>query len=205
MVEKACVRLRVVIGLIVLMMGLSSERADARFRVCNQMNQRLSVAFGYVDRTRGWVAQGWWVINADQCTNIYEADLDNRYYYVLAEPTGGGAPLKGGKVAFCIQDTSFLLYQAQYGSSSPEDCAKAGLRSAAFISIDVGAGQKNHLLNFTGNAPSSASVAAPAPPPVAAAPPPPRPPVAEAPRPVAPPAAPGGGAGTACQRYPNLC
>jgi uncharacterized membrane protein len=197
------VRLRIVLGLMVVMLGLGTERADARFRVCNQMDQRLSVAFGYVDRTRGWTAQGWWVIETKQCTNIYEPDLDNRYYYVFAQPTAAGTPLQGGTVPFCIQGKSFLLYQEQYGKSTPEDCAKAGLQSVPFISIDVGQGQPNHVLNLTGTTNASASTA-PAPPPQPPNYPPPQPPIAQVPRP-APPAGGGGGGGTSCQRYPNLC
>jgi uncharacterized membrane protein len=200
------VRSGTVVGLMVLVLWLTTERADAGFRVCNQFEQRLSVAFGYVDRTKGWVAQGWWVINPGQCTNVHGDDLDNRYYYVFAQPTAGGPPWKGGKVAFCIQDKSFLLYQAEYGKNTAEDCAKAGLQSAAFISVDVGPGEKNHTFNFSGNAsPNPVAVAPPSGPPVAAAPPPSQPPVAVAPRPTPPPAGSGGGGGAACQRFPNLC
>ena len=194
-------RSRAVVGLMVLVAGFTTERADARFRVCNQFNQSLSVSFGRVDRSRGWVAQGWWVVNPDQCTNIYEPDLDNRYYYVLAEPTAGGPAWKGGTVPFCVSEKSFLLYQDQYGKDTPEDCAKAGLRSAPFISVDVGKGEKNHVFTFSGGGSAR--------PPVAAAPPssqppqPPQPPIAAAPRP--PPQPAGSPNGTACQRYPNLC
>ena len=188
---------RAVLGLTILLVGLTGERADAGFRVCNQVEQRLSIAFGYVDRARGWVAQGWWVVNAGQCTSIYNADLDNRYYYVFAEPTGGGPPWKGGKVPFCIQDKAFLLYQAEYGKDTPEDCTKAGLRPAQFIAVDVGPGVKNHTINFSGNETAQ--------PPAATAPPPSQPSAAVPPRPVPPAAAPGGGGGTPCQRYPNLC
>jgi uncharacterized membrane protein len=194
-----------VVGLMVLLLGLTTERADARFRVCNQSEQRLSVAFGYVDHTKGWIAQGWWIIETNQCTNIYEPELDNRYYYVFAQPTAGGPPWKGGKVAFCIQDKSFLLYQEQYGKNTPEDCGKAGLKSAAFISADVGAGQKNHTFTFQGDAPPNAVAVVPPPsqPSVAPRPQPQAP--AAAPRPAPPPAGPGGAGSAACQRYPNLC
>ena len=198
-------RSRAVLGLMALLLVLSAERADAGFRVCNQFEQRLSIAFGYVDRARGWVAQGWWVIDTNQCTSLYAADLDNRYYYILAKPTAGGPDWKGGKVPFCIQEQQFLLFQAQYGRNTPEDCAKAGLQSAQFISVDVGQGEKNHTFTFGGNAPAVKRLPTipPAQPPVAVTPPPPQPPVAVAPPPV-PPVPPGGG-GTACQRYPNLC
>jgi uncharacterized membrane protein len=194
-------RSRAVLGLIAFLLALGAERADAGFRVCNQFEQRLSIAFGYVDRARGWVAQGWWVIDTNQCTSLYAADLDNRYYYILAKPTAGGPDWKGGKVPFCIQEQQFVLVQAQYGKDTPEECAKAGLESALFISVDVGAGEKNHTFTFGGSAPAVQRLPNVAP--AATTQPPAQPPVAVAPRP-APPVPPGGG-GTACQRYPNLC
>jgi uncharacterized membrane protein len=184
------------------MIVLTGQPANAGFRVCNQSDIRISVALGRVDRARGWVAQGWWVIDAGQCASVYEADLDNRYYYLYAESTAdGGKTTWSGKVPFCTQGQSFLLFQAQYGKNTPEDCAKAGLDSVNFNAVDVGQ-DKNHTHNFSGggNAKSQPPVAA------APAPQPSQAPVAAAPRPAPPPAAPGGGSGgAACQRYPNLC
>ena len=172
------------------MFALTGQRAEAGFRVCNQSSLRISVAFGYVDRARGWVAQGWWVVDTANCADVYGADLDNRYYYFFAKSTAdGGKTTWSGKVPFCIQEQKFLLFQAQYGKNAPDDCANAGLEFANFNVVDVGQ-SKNHTLNFAGTG-------SPAPP-VTPAP---------APRPTPPPVAPGGGGGggTACQRYPNLC
>jgi len=193
---------RAVLGLVALMVALTGQRADAGFRVCNQSNFRMSVALGYVDRARGWVAQGWWVINAAQCTELVTNDLNNRYYYLYAESTAdGGKTTWSGKVPFCIQKQKFLLFQAEYGKNTLDDCAKAGLELANFDVVDVGQ-SKNHTLNFAGGG----NVQPPSQPPVTAAPQPSQGPVTAAPRPALPPAAPGGAAGgAACQRYPNLC
>jgi uncharacterized membrane protein len=176
------------------MVVLAGQRADAGFRVCNQSDLRISVALGYVDRARGWVAQGWWVIDAAKCASVYAADLDNRYYYLYAESTAdGGKTTWSGKVPFCIQKQKFLLFQAEYGKNTPDDCAKAGLELVNFDVVDVGQ-SKNHTLNFAGGGNPQSR---PSQSPVTAAP---------APQPALPPAAPGGGTGgTACQRYPNLC
>ena len=192
-------RFRAAVGLMVFMAGLTAESADARFRVCNKSDTVLSVAFGRIDRARGWVAKGWWVIDTGRCANVYPDDLDNRYFYAYAEAKGGGPAWKGGTVPFCVEDSEFLLFQEQYGKNTPEDCAKAGLRSARFISIDVGQGERNHTLNFSGPLSPSSSAAPPSPqPPIAEGPPP------SQPSPVAPPPT-GSEGGAACQRYPNLC
>jgi uncharacterized membrane protein len=187
------VKLRILLTLMVVMIGLNTQRAVAGFRVCNQFEQTLSVAFGFLDHTRGWAAQGWWIIKPGDCAVVHGEDLDNRYYYVFAHPTDGGPPWKGGKAGFCIQKDKFLLYQAQFGKNTPEDCAAAGLQWGAFISADVGVGEKNHLFNFSGGNPG------------AVAPPPYPGPGAVAPPPMPPSPGPGGAGGTSCQRYPNLC
>jgi uncharacterized membrane protein len=199
------VRHRVALGVAILLTAtcIGGRQADAGFRVCNQDNQRISVAMGYVDHVRGWMAEGWWVIGPGECTSIHEADLDNRYYYLYAKSTDGGKSTWSGDVPFCIQDRKFLLLQAQYGKNTRDDCAKAGLDFAQFVTVEVGH-DTNHTHNFAG-----AGGAPVAPPAVAggggAQPRPYQSPVAVAPAPQpAPPAAPGGG-GAACQRYPNLC
>ena len=171
---------RVVIGLLAFLIGLATKPAEAGFRVCNNSSDRINIAFGYVDRNRGWTAEGWWTINPAQCSNVHEDDLDNRYYYVLAEPTDGGPPWKGGTVPFCVSEKSFRIYQEKFGKSTQDECAKAGYRSAVFIVVDVGQGQKNHLHNFGAPTPPTAAAPQQQQPPVATAPPPPQPPVATA-------------------------
>jgi uncharacterized membrane protein len=181
---------RAVLGLAALMVALTGQPADAGFRVCNRSDLRISVALGYIDRARGWVAQGWFVIDAGQCSSVYAADLTNRYYYLYAESTAdGGKTTWSGKVPFCIQKQKFLLFQAEYGKNTPDDCAKAGLEFANFVIVDAGQ-DKNHTHAFTGGGNAQS--------------PPSQSPVVAPPAPT--PVAPGGGAGgTACQRYPNLC
>jgi uncharacterized membrane protein len=192
---------RAVLGLTALMVAFSAQRADAGFRVCNQSDVRISVALGYLDKPRGWVAEGWWVIDVGQCSTLYRADLDNRYYYVFAKSTAdGGKTTWSGKIPYCIQPLEkFVLVQAQYGKRSQDDCAKAGLGAVNFDVVDTGK-EKNHTLNLAGGA----TTQAPPSPPPSYQPSPVTP--GPAPQPAPPPVAPGGGGGgTACQRYPNLC
>jgi hypothetical protein len=156
------------------------------------------------------VAEGWWIIAVNQCKSVHDADLDNRYYYLYAKSIDGGKATWSGNVPFCVRNQRFTLLQAQYGKNTRDDCAAAGLASAQFLTVDVGH-SKNHTHNFSGVAGGGAAGGLVAPPAVAGngnmRPRPNQTPVATAPatQPL-PPATPGGGAaGTACQRYPNLC
>ena len=211
---------RAALGLVVLLIALSTgaQRAQASLRFCNNGTLSIDVAIGYVDRERGWVSEGWWVIDGGQCKVAISSDLNNRYYYYYA--TGRDGTKYTGETAFCIDMKKFTLYQSQYGKNTEAECTQAGLRFAKFRTLDV-EGSKNHTLNLGSPAPSGAAPVAPgasaAPAPQVVQPPaiaggnvqprPYQPPAGAAPQlPAPPPAAAGGGAGgTACQRYPNLC
>jgi uncharacterized membrane protein len=165
------------LAVVLTVITVGATPAHAEFNVCNQFERRIDVAFGYVDRARGWVAQGWWILDAGQCKNLHNGDLDNRYYYLFIRSIG---EVKwSGEVPFCIQKKKFLLVQAEYGKNTPDDCAKAGLDYAQFFKVDVG-GAKSHTYNLvaTSNAgtPGGVPGGEPPRPPVATVPPPQPPP-----------------------------
>lgn len=208
---------RSVFGSIIVLTAIctGAQTAEAGLKFCNQGNFKFTVAFGYIDREKGWVAKGWAAIEGGECKNALTTPLDNRYYYFYAVGRGPDQSLVkySGETAFCVQQTRFVLYQAEYGKSSPEECAKGGLRSEKFMKIDV-KGSPDYTVNL-GSPPQNAGPGAPpASPPATAAPYPPGPSAAPPPsvatgQPQAnqPPApAPSGGASSpSCQRYPNLC
>jgi uncharacterized membrane protein len=233
------VRHRTALGSIILLTAICTgvQRAQAGLRFCNQGNFKFSVAVGYVDREKGWVAKGWAGLEGGECKDAIRTPLDNRYYYFYAAGRGPDRThvKYTGETPFCVQSTKFVLYQAEYGKSSPEECGKGGLRSEMFMKIDV-QGKPDYTINLgspdnppnQGAGPTTASGGPPAapaggtaqppanqPPPFASAGPaaaPVRPPAVATganvqPRPnqPAPSAAPGGGGSGACQRYPNLC
>jgi uncharacterized membrane protein len=178
--------------------AIQAQPAQAGFQVCNQFVRHISVAFGFVDRERGWVARGWANVDPGQCKSLHRADLDNRYYYLLIRARGGG--VWGGDVPFCIKHEKFTLVQAQYGKNTPDDCAKAGLESAQFFKVDVGQ-EKDHTYTVTAsnNPGGGAPGEQPRRPPVAPAPGqrypqapqtyPQQPPSEQAPQPYRPPVA----------------
>jgi uncharacterized membrane protein len=205
----------------VLLVAISTgaQRAEAGLRFCNEANFKFNVAVGYIDREKGWVGEGWWVLEGGECKEAIKAQLSNRYYYFHAwgrEP-GQTVVKYNGETPFCIESKKFTLFQAAYGKDTQEECSKAGLRSEKFLKIDVN-GKTDHTINLRGPDTPPGANAAPAPrpaqPPAVAGggnvQPPPNQPPPNQPRPNQQPAAPstapgGGGSQTACQRFPNLC
>ncbi len=196
-------RHRIVFGLAALLAAFSTgtQQAHAGLHFCNASNVRISVAIGFPDGANGLVGQGWWVIKGGECQEAITGNLDGRYYYFYAQTTDGPSKKTySGDTPFCLQSVRFKFAEAQYGKDSEADCTKAGLEFAKFVRVDVG-NSKDHTVKFMGDDPPGGNVAPPSPPvqpPSGASP---RPPIALPPRPPAPSPV----AGTACQRYPNLC
>jgi uncharacterized membrane protein len=191
------VRNRTAFGLIMLLTGISAgaPQAQAGLRICNQGNIKYRTAVGYVDRQKGWVARGWMSLEPGECKDALSFRLDNRYYYYYAVGREENSHIKiTGDNAFCIESRKFKIYQADYGKSTPDDCAKDGLRSEKFKKVDV-QGKPEFTINLGGpDQPAPGGEPTPAPPqsPVANVPPPPprQPPVVQQPPPaVQPPVA----------------
>ena len=142
---------------------LGAQPANAGFRVCNQFERLVSVVFGFVDRQRGWMAQGWYGLKPGECKIVHQGDLDNRYYYLFAHARDNN-PMWGGDIPFCIQRDRFLLAQSQYGKDTPDDCHRAGLDYAQFFKVDVN-GTKDFTYNLMASRNSGNPGSVPPPPP----------------------------------------
>jgi uncharacterized membrane protein len=143
-------RLRVALGLAVLLAAISTgaQRAQAGLRFCNNFPIRLEVAISYPDGPRGWIAQGWWIIDGGQCQEVIVGSLKSRYYYYFAHGSDGG-PRFSGETPYCIQTRKFLFYEAQFGRRTEADCAHVGLRVENFKALDTG-DSKNHTVRLGG-------------------------------------------------------
>lgn len=174
-----------VLAAIVATVATTAARAD--FRVCNKANERVQVAFGYdAGGKRGWFSEGWWVLQAGECAVVRQGNLTNRFYYLYAEGERSDLIWDGGTdsdaARFCIERRRFLLNRNQHGSADDASCKRFGLESRNFFAVDTG-DQLTWTQDLT-------LAAAPSPPPPVATPSPPKGP---------PPA------GSACERFPNLC
>lgn len=143
-------RHRIALGLTALLTAIfgGTHYAEAGLQFCNQGNFKLSVAVGYVDREKGWVARGWQSLEPGECKDALSFPLDNRYYYFHARGHDENSSVRyTGETAFCIESRKFRIYQADYGKSSPDECKRDGLRSEKFMKIDV-KGKPEYTVNL---------------------------------------------------------
>jgi uncharacterized membrane protein len=57
--------------------------ARADLRMCNNTNNRVSVALGYTDG-QNWVSEGWWNLKSLDCVTLLRGALAAEYYYLYA-------------------------------------------------------------------------------------------------------------------------
>jgi uncharacterized membrane protein len=188
------------------LLAASSGESRADFRVCNQSGAQVKLAFGHSDTRFGWTSRGWWTLPAGACQQVLYGDITRGYYYVYTldsanRPINVPAEQVGG--TFCIKDDNFDLRSSSY--MTPQNhiaCEANGLKGVKFRVVEVGDGNPNYTFSLVSNPVSvSAAVSAPASPPPALTSSS-SPTTAIVQTPVSRPPTP---AGTACQRYPNLC
>ena len=192
----------------------STSQSRADFRVCNSSGAQVKLAFGNNDSRFGWTSRGWWTLPAGGCENVLFGDIPRGNYYVFTldgANRGLSVPEAQTGGTFCVKDENFDLRSS--GFMTPQNtiaCEARGLKSVKFRAVEVGDAVATYTYSLAPNATgistllplikeAAQNLERPAPPPVVVSPVP----QASAQTPAVPrPAAP---AGTACQRYPNLC
>lgn len=205
----------VTLGLAAALLAASSSQSRADFRVCNSSGAEVKLAFGNNDSRFGWTSRGWWTLPAGACQSVLDSEVARGNYYVYTLDRADRAiavPETQTGGTFCLKDQSFDLRSS--GFMTPQNtiaCEAHGLKSVKFRAVEVGDAVANYTYTLVPNAmgvsallPLIKEVAQnlerPAASPAAVTP---APPVSVAQTPaVSRPAPP---AGTACQRYPNLC
>ena len=168
--------------------------AFADFRICNRSDLYADASVGHYDPRLGWSARGWLNLPSGSCATVFTGDVSSRTYYVYAKDGNGGFWGAGdnGQTGgfFCTRSAKYFTHNNDYKVGKDTiDCEAAGLEGRQFKRVDT-----RGYADFTHNLIGSADEA-------------PRPIITE-PAPSAPlprPVVPGQPAGTACQRFPNLC
>jgi len=113
----------------VVSISAAAAPAFADLKACNMTKSRVGVVIGYRS-AKGWITEGWWNIDANNCTDILKGKLTARYFYIHAEDyvrEGEWA----GKAFMCVKNKSFTITGANKG------CDSRGYRKAGFFEIDT--------------------------------------------------------------------
>ena len=102
--------------------------ARADLRMCNNTNNRVSVALGYTDG-QNWVSEGWWNLKSLDCVTLLRGALAAEYYYLYAMDERGGE--WKGKVFMCTSDREFKI-------DGRQDCFVRGYNRTGFFEVDTG-------------------------------------------------------------------
>lgn len=115
---------------------LAPAAAHAEFTVCNQTLDvvNLAVAHDVGDAAMQdgvWTMQteGWWTIGANQCVNVIQNELENRYVYVYATDVFG-QPILTGTDEMCVEPKRFVIHGIR-------DCWQRGYMVAKFSEVDT--------------------------------------------------------------------
>ncbi len=85
---------------------LAAQAARADLRMCNNTNNRVSVALAYTEG-QGWVSEGWWNLKSLDCVTLLRGALAAQYYYLYAMDERGGE--WKGKAFMCTSDREFKI------------------------------------------------------------------------------------------------
>lgn len=130
--------------------GPGNDTADLGLTICNQTNEVQSVSIGF-EGDEGFMSQGWWNIDPDDCALVIAGELERRYYYYRSEVNAG--PFEGEGYMFCTLPKVYEII----GDSN---CESRGYDTESFSEIDTGPTALGYTLNI-----SADGSAAPPPPP----------------------------------------
>jgi uncharacterized membrane protein len=111
-----------------VIMGVTSLPAKADLKLCNKTESRVAAALGHKDQ-EGWITEGWWTVEPQQCVTLLKGKLIAQYYYIYAlDYTKGGS--WGGNSIMCTRDKVFTI-------RGIEDCEARGYRKTGFFEVDT--------------------------------------------------------------------
>jgi uncharacterized membrane protein len=117
--------------------------ARAEFTVCNQTLDVVNLSVGQkVDGV--FQTDGWWTVGVNQCVNVVQEELTNRYVYVYATDAFGHAILPGS-TDMCVDKRRFTI-------RGIDECWQRGHIAARFYEVDTQA-QIRWTFFLTGRAP----------------------------------------------------
>ncbi len=130
--------------LLARLLDTAAEQSEERGLImCNKTDYLVWAATGIVSED-SFESRGWHRIDAKDCAQVINGNLDNKYYFYYAEAvtdTGRQAVRAGrpvlwqGDFTMCTKSTRFVI-------NNREDCQARGLDAAKFRRIDTGTARK---------------------------------------------------------------
>lgn len=130
--------------LLARLLDTAAEQSEERGLImCNKTDYLVWAATGTV-REDSFESRGWHRIDAKDCAQVINGNLDDKYYFYYAEAvtdTGRQAVRAGrpvlwqGDFTMCTKSTRFVI-------NNREDCQARGLDPAKFRRIDTGTARK---------------------------------------------------------------
>ena len=130
--------------LLTRLLDTAAEQSEERGLImCNKTDYLVWAATGIVSED-SFESRGWHRIDAKDCAQVINGNLDNKYYFYYAEAvtdTGRQAVRAGrpvlwqGDFTMCTKSTRFVI-------NNREDCQARGLDAAKFRRIDTGTARK---------------------------------------------------------------
>ncbi|MDF0596645.1 DUF1036 domain-containing protein [Psychromarinibacter halotolerans] len=121
--------------------GPATDTPELGLSICNSTSEVQSVSIGY-ETDSGFLSEGWWNVEPDDCALVLAGELQQRYYYYRAEVNGG--PFDGEGYMFC---TTPEVYEIE----GDTNCEARGYDSESFTEIDTGPTAVGHVEYITAN------------------------------------------------------
>lgn len=115
-------------SLIFMILCAAPRVAWAQFQVCNQTFDVVNVAIGQYEYD-AFETSGWWTIGPNQCANVIDEELEDRYIYVFAQDVFGKSVLSGS-TPMCVAPERFEIRRET-------DCLINGYIEARFLQVDT--------------------------------------------------------------------
>lgn len=112
----------------------AAHPAFANFQVCNQTLDVVNVAIAHHEedwqnQSGDWKSEGWWTVGPNQCANVIEDTLRDRYIYLFVRDVFNKAMLNG--------DRTFCIRPGQFEITGNENCLLNGHIAAQFQEVDT--------------------------------------------------------------------
>ena len=136
---------RILPVLLLFCLGLMPHAARAAMLFCNRTPNVIEAAFGYRETT-GWISEGWWRIEPEDCARVYGGPLMHRFYFYYATSLAPRAKDKTpltwtGKYKLCSDIKAFRI-------EGDADCEQRGYITQGFEEVDIGATTRDYTLDF---------------------------------------------------------